>query len=67
MDGGSVAIGREPIRPTAMDGGSVVIGKEPMRPTAMDGSRLNLKYSVRKSKFGFLYLLSLTLSNKRGN
>jgi len=37
MDGGSVAIGREPMRPTAMDGGSVAIGREPMRPTAMDG------------------------------
>jgi hypothetical protein len=37
MDGGSVAIGREPMRPTAMGGGSVAIGRESMRPTAMDG------------------------------
>jgi len=39
MDGGSAAIGKEPMRPTAMDGGSAAIGKEPMRPTGMDGGR----------------------------
>jgi uncharacterized protein (TIGR02099 family) len=31
-DGGSVAFGREPMRPTARDGGSVAFGREPMRP-----------------------------------
>lgn len=36
-DGGSVASGREPMRPNARDGGSAAIGKEPMRPTANDG------------------------------
>ncbi|MFI3155455.1 MAG: N-acetylneuraminate synthase [Methylococcaceae bacterium] len=36
-DGGSVAICKEPMRPTAMDDGSVAIGREPMRPTATDG------------------------------
>ena len=37
MEGGSVAICKEPMRPTAMEGGSVAIFKEPMRPTAMEG------------------------------
>jgi len=52
-DGGSVAFGREPMRPTARDGGSVAFGttardaggratqeqlpREPMRPIAKDG------------------------------
>jgi uncharacterized protein (UPF0147 family) len=36
-DGGSVAIGREPMRPAARDGESVAIGKELMRSTARNG------------------------------
>ncbi len=36
-DGGSVAIGREPMRPAVRDDGSVAIGREPMRPAARDG------------------------------
>lgn len=36
-DGGSVASGREPMRPTDKDGGSAAIGREPMRPAATDG------------------------------
>ena len=31
MEGGSVAIGREPMRPTAMEGGNITIDTEPMR------------------------------------
>ena len=41
MDGGSGAIGREPMRPTAKDGGSAAIDKEPMRPSAKDSGSSN--------------------------
>ncbi|MCK9396971.1 MAG: flagellar hook-length control protein FliK [Methylobacter sp.] len=37
-DGGSAAIGKEPMQPTARDGGSVASGREPMQPSAKDGA-----------------------------